>query len=228
MSLAFDYNTQRNRLIIPEYGRYVQRMVEQCVEEEDREKRTRMARAVVQTIGKLNPQLRNNENSDATFWDHLHIMAGFALDVDCPYPVPTAEDLRTKPAPVAYPKTSIRFGHYGKLVERMVEQCAAMEEGADKAAFTLMIANHMKKQFLTWNRDSVGDGAIVKDLADLGKGKLKLAPEQQLAQTDALLQAQRNGPRNAVETGRKRHNNNNGGGGGGGKKRHRNRKKNRY
>lgn len=226
MSIAFDYNTQRNHLIIPEYGRLVQRMVEECVQEEDREKRTRMARAIVQTIGKLNPQLRSNENSDRTFWDHVHVMAGFALDVDSPYPKPTAEDLKTKPQPVGYPKTAIRFGHYGKLVERMVEQCAVMEEGPEKAAFTLMIANQMKKQFLTWNRDSVGDGAILKDLADLGKGKLKLAPEQQLASTDALLQAQRNGPKNAVETGRKRHNNNNNNGGG--KKRHRNRNKKRY
>ena len=225
MSFAFDYNTQRNHLIIPEYGRLVQRMVEQCLEEEDREKRTRMARAIVQAIGKLNPQLRTNENSDRTFWDHLHIMAGLKLEVDSPYPVPTAEGLRTKPRPVAYPKTTIRFGHYGKLVERMIEQCSAMEDGAEKAAFTLMIANQMKKQFLTWNRDSVGDGAILKDLAELGKGKLQLAPEQQLANTDALLQAQRNGPRNAVEPMRRRPNSN---GGGAGKKRHRNRNKKRY
>jgi hypothetical protein len=127
---------------------------------------------------------------------------------------------------VAYPKTTIRFGHYGKLVERMIEQCAAMEEGPEKAAFTLMIANQMKKQFLTWNRDSVGDGAILKDLADLGKGELKLEPEQQLASTDALLQAQRNGPKNAVDPVRKRHKNNSGGGGN--KKRYRNRNKKRY
>ncbi len=227
MSIAFDYNTQRNHLIIPEYGRLVQRMVEHCLEEEDREKRSRLALATVQTIGKLNPQLRNNENSDRTFWDHIHVMAGFALDVDCPYPVPTEEGLKSKPEPVAYPKTTIRYGHYGKLVERMIEQCAAMEEGPEKAAFTLMIANQMKKQFLTWNRDSVGDGAILKDLADLGKGKLKLAPEQQLTNTDALLQAQRNGPKNAVDPVRKRHKNNSGGGGSN-KKRYRNRNKKRY
>lgn len=226
MSIAFDYNTQRNPLVIPEYGRLVQRMVEHTLEEGDREKRTRMARAIVQAIGKLNPQLRNNENSERTFWDHVHVMAGFALDVDSPYPVPTAEDLKSKPVPVPYPKTTIRYGHYGKLVERMVEQCAAMEEGPEKSAFTLLIANQMKKQFLTWNRDSVGDGAILKDLADLGKGKLKLPPDQQLALTDALLQAQRNGPKNAVDP-RKRQ----GSGGGGGtstKKRYRNRKKKRF
>jgi hypothetical protein len=98
MAIAFDYNTQRNTLIIPEYGRLVQRMVEQCLEEEDREKRSRMARAVVQTIGKLNPQLRSNENSERTFWDHVHIMAGFQLDVDAPFPPPSAADLHSKPA----------------------------------------------------------------------------------------------------------------------------------
>jgi hypothetical protein len=224
MSLELDYNTQRDPLVINEYGRVVHRMVQLCLEEEDRAKRSRMARAVVQTIGKLNPQLRNGENSERTIWDHVHIMAGFKLDVDSPYPMPVPEDLNSKPAPVPYPKTDIRFGHYGKLVERMIEQCAAMEDGPEKAAFSLMIANQMKKQFLVWNRDSVGDGAILKDLAEMGKGKVRLTPEQQLAPTEALLQAQRNGPRNAVDT-RKRHNN---GGGGGGKKRHRNRKKNRY
>lgn len=227
MEIPLEYNTQRDALVIPEYGRYVQRMVQLCLEEGDREKRTKMARAVVYTIGKLNPQLRNNENSDRTFWDHVHVMAGYKLDVDGPYPPPSAEERAVKPKSVAYPKTVIRFGHYGQLVERMIAECIAMPEGAGKAAFTLAIANQMKKQFLTWNRDSVGDGAILKDLAELSKGKLKLAPDQPLTSTEALLQTQRNGPRNAVETGRKRHNNNNGGGGSG-KKRHRNRKKNRY
>ena len=228
MVASLEYNTQRDALIIPEYGRYVQRMVQACMEEPDREKRTGMAKAVVYTIGKLNPQLRNNGEGERTMWDHVHVMSGYKLDVDSPFPPPSAEQRTCKPRLVAYPGKEIRYGHYGKLVERMIEQCAAMEEGPEKAAFTLMIANQMKKQFLTWNRDSVGDGAIIKDLGDLSKGKLRLAPDQQLTSTDALLQTQRNGPRNAVETGRKRHNNNNNGGGGGGKKRHRNRKKNRY
>lgn len=224
MSLDLNYNTGRDPLVIPEYGRLVQRMVKMCTEEPDRDKRSRMARAVVQAIGKLNPQLRSNENSDRTFWDHLHIMAGFQLDVDCPYPPPTAAGLNTKPRPVGYPKTEIRFGHYGKLVERMIEQCAALEEGSEKVAYTLVIANQMKKQFLAWNRDSVGDAAILKDLAELAKGKLRLAPEQQLQATDVLLQAQRNGPRNAVDNVRRRPGNGNGNN----KKRHRNRKKNRF
>ncbi|MCC6840493.1 MAG: DUF4290 domain-containing protein [Flavobacteriales bacterium] len=218
MQAELDYNTQRTPLIITEYGRHVQRMVGLCMEEQDRAKRTRMARAIVQTIGKLNPQLRSNGDSERTLWDHLHVMAEYKLDVDCPFPPPSAEERASKPAPVAYPKTEIRFGHYGKLVERMIAECIAKPEGAEKAAFTLAIANQMKKQFLVWNRDSVGDGAILKDLQELSKGLLRLAPDQQLTHTETLLQAQRNGPRNAVETMRKRNNN--------GKKRRR--KKNRY
>lgn len=223
--VSFDYNTQRPRLIIPEYGRHVQRMVEHCMGIEERDARTRSAHAIIQVIGRLNPQLRGSENMDRTLWDHLYIMSDFKLDVDGPFPKPTAEELDTKPQPVPYPKQDIKYGHYGKLVERMIAACCAKEEGPEKEAFTLLIANLMKKQFLAWNRDSVGDGIIIKDLVELSKGKLRLKPEQQLVNTDVLLQAQRQGPRNEVDLRKQRYGNQ---GGGGGKKRHRNRKKNRY
>ena len=216
-SFAFDYNTQRPRLIIPEYSRHVQRMVEHCMQVEDRDQRTRTAKAIIQVIGRLNPQLRNSENGDHTLWDHLYIMSDFKLDVDAPFPPPTAEELESKPTPIPYPSNKIRFGHYGKLVERMIDQCAEMEEGEKRDAYAHLIANLMKKQFLTWNRDTVPDGVILKDLGELSKGKLKLKEEVQLASTSDLLRAQQNGPRNEVDT-RKRQ-------GGGNKKRHRNRKK---
>ncbi|MCO6482899.1 MAG: DUF4290 domain-containing protein [Flavobacteriales bacterium] len=219
MAFDFDYNTQRPQLVISEYGRHIQRMVDLCVEESDRGKRTRMARAIVQAIGKLNPQLRGSENGDHIIWDHVHVMAGYQLDVDGPYPRPAPETRQSKPEAVPYPKTEIRFGHYGKLVERLIAECIAMEEGPAKTAFTLAIANQMKKQFLTWNRDNVGDGAIVKDLHELSKGKLRLEPDQQLLSSESILQAQRTGPRNAAEPLRKH---------GGGKKHRRNRKKKRF
>ncbi|HEY0976379.1 MAG TPA: DUF4290 domain-containing protein [Flavobacteriales bacterium] len=233
MSLDFDYNTSRPRLIIPEYGRHVQRLVELCMEENDRIQRTRVAHAIIQVIGRLNPQLRNSENGDRTLWDHLYIMSDLKLDVDGPFPKPTAEELDSRPERVPYPKQDVRYGHYGKLVESMVEACAAKEEGPEKEAFKLMIANHMKKQFLVWNRDSVGDGLIIKDLVELSKGKLRLSPDQQLTATDTLLATHRNGPRNEVDLRKQRYANNNGGGGsanggGGNKKRNRKRKKNRY
>ena len=187
----------------------------------DREQRTRTAKAIIQVIGRLNPQLRNSDNFERTLWDHLHIMSDFKLDVDSPFPRPTPEELDSKPKKVAYPQTSIKYGHYGKLVERMIEQCAAMEPGEARDAYTTTIANHMKKQFLTWNRDTVPDPVILKDLGELSKGKLKLKEDVQLTATADLLRTQQNGPRNEVDT-RKRH------GQGGGKKRNRNRKKNRY
>lgn len=229
-AVPFDYNTQRPRLIIPEYGRHVQRMVEHVMDVEDRVERTRMSHAIILVIGRLNPQLRNSENGDRTLWDHLYIMSEFKLDVDGPFPKPTAEELDTKPERVPYPKQTIRFGHYGKMVERLIATCMAKEDGGEKEALTLLIANLMKKQFLTWNRDSVGDGVIFKDLAELSKGKLLLKPDQQLTSSDALLQTQRNGPRNEVDLRKQRYGNQGGGGnsGGGGKKRHRNKRKNRY
>lgn len=221
MSLpGLDYNTQRPQLPIPEYGRNVQRMVDHVMEIADRADRTRQAKAIIQVIARLNPQLRNSDNFERTMWDHLYIMSGLKLDVDAPYPMPTPEELNSKPERVPYPQSNVRYGHYGKMVERMVEQCAEMEPGEKRDAYAELIANHMKKQFLTWNRDTVPDPVILKDLAELSKGRVKLKPETQLAHTADLLRAQQSGPRNEVDL-RKRQ----GGGGGGGKKRNRKRKK---
>lgn len=216
MTTEFDYNTQRPRLPIPEYGRHVQRMVDHCMEVEDREERTRIAKAIIQVIAKLNPQLRNSDNFERALWDHLYIMSRLKLDVDAPYPMPTEAELESKPSRVNYPQTPIRFGHYGKLVERMIADCAAMEPGEKRDAYAEVIANHMKKQFLTWNRDTVPDQLIMKDLAELSKGKVKLKEDVQLAHTADILRTQQNGPRNQVEVQRRRS---------GGKKRNRNRKK---
>jgi Domain of unknown function (DUF4290) len=224
-AVPFDYNTQRPHLIIPEYGRHVQRMVEHCLGIEEREARTRSAHAIVQVIGRLNPQLRGSENMDRTLWDHLYIMSDFKLDVDGPFPKPTAEELETKPQNIPYPKNKIRFGHYGKLVERTVDACAALPEGPEKEAAMVQVANLMKKQFLAWNRDTVGDSVIAKDLAELSKGSLALDPEQALIGTEVLLQTQRQGPRNEVDLRKQRYAS---GGGGSGKKRSRYRKKKRF
>jgi len=226
ISTPFDYNTQRARLIIPEYGRHVQRMVEHCMEIDERDKRTYCAKSIIQVIARLNPQLRNSDNFERTLWDHLYVMSEFKLDVDGPFPKPTAEELESKPKRVEYPQTKIQFGHYGKIVERMVEQCAAMEEGETRAAYTELIANHMKKQFLTYNRDTVPDLVILKDLNELSKGKLKLKKDVQLTATADIIRGQQNGPKNEVETTRKRQfNRNKGNSSGAGKKRNRNRKK---
>jgi hypothetical protein len=137
--------------------------------------------------------------------------------------MPSADELESKPERVPYPQSSIKYGHYGKMVQRMIDQCVALEDGEKKEAYTTLIANLMKKQFLTWNRDTVPDPVILKDLAELSKGKLRMKPEVQLAATADLLRAQQNGPRNEVDL--RRRPSSGGGGGGGNKKRNRNRKK---
>ncbi|MBK7556583.1 MAG: DUF4290 domain-containing protein [Flavobacteriales bacterium] len=218
--LPFDYNTQRPRLIIPEYGRHVQRMVEHCMTVEDRAERTRLAKAIIHVIGFLSPQLRNNEDGDRTLWDHLYIMSEFKLDVDGPFPKPSPEELESKPSPVPYPKTKIKYGHYGKMVERFIAKCDEMEAGPVKDHFTTVIANIMKKHFVVWNRDSISDGTIIKDLHELSGGKLRLAPDAQLVSAQDIQRLQQSGPRNVEQPQRR-------GGGGGGKKRYRNKRKNR-
>lgn len=218
---SFDYNTQRPRLIIPEYGRHVQRMVEHCMGIEDRAERTRVAKAIIAVIGRLNPLLRNSEDGDRTLWDHLYIMSDFKLDVDAPFPMPTAASLESKPDRIAYPKQKIRYGHYGKIVERFIDTVAGMKDGLEKENAIASVANLMKRQFIAWNRDSVGDEVIIKDLKELSEGRLKLADGTVLVNTADLLRTQQTGPRNDVGFERR-------GGGRNKRNRNRNRGKKRY
>jgi hypothetical protein len=218
--LSFDYNTQRPRLIIPEYGRHVQRMVEHCMTIEDRAERTKVARGIIAVIGRLNPQLRNSEDGDHTLWDHLYIMSDFKLDVDAPFPMPTPESLVTKPDKVSYPKSKVRSGHYGKIVERFIDKVAEMKDGPEKDNAMIAMGNMMKRQFIAWNRDSVGDEVIIKDLKELSDGRLRLKEDTVLANTNDILRAQQQGPRNDVGFERR-------GGGGGGNRKRKNRNRNR-
>lgn len=174
------YNGTRPQLVIPEYGRNIQKMVQYAQTLEDREERNKCARAIISVMGQLFPHLRDIEDYNHKLWDHLHIMSGFQLDVDSPYPKPDAAHLESKPERLEYPQNEIRFGHYGHYVAKMTEKCAAMEEGEEKKAFSLAIANLMKYNATNWNRNVVHDDVILKDLAILSKGKVKLEEETHL------------------------------------------------
>lgn len=173
--LAFQpYNSQRPDLIIPEYGRNIQKMVEYAMTLEDREERNKCVRAILSVMGQLFPYLRDIEDFNHKLWDHLYIMSNFKLDVDSQYPVPNPEELDSPPARIPYPQGDVRFGHYGRYVERMIDKCAVLEEGEEKQAFAYSIANLMKQNSLNWNRATVTDDVILKDLNLLSKGKIKL------------------------------------------------------
>lgn len=164
----------RPDLIIPEYGRNIQKMVEYAMTIDDREERNKCVRAILSVMGQLFPYLRDMEDFNHKLWDHLHIMSDFKLNADSPYPVPNASELDAPPARMTYPKGDVRFGHYGRYVERMIEKCIAMEEGEEKRAFSISIANLMKQNSLNWNRSTVTDDVILKDLNYLSGGKIRL------------------------------------------------------
>ena len=185
--LSVEYNTQRNRLIIPEYGRNIQKMIEHAISIKDREERNRAARAIVAVMGYLNPQIQTVVDFKHKLWDHLFIISDFKLDVDSPYPVPSRESLIAKPQRVAYPNANIKYKYYGKNIENMIRKIAEMEDGAKKDQITQNLANFMKMSYLTWNKDTVDDSTILGHLETLSDSKMKLSETAKLNHTAELL-----------------------------------------
>ena len=172
-----DYNTQQKKLIMPEYGRNVQQMIDHCVSIEDREERTRCANTIINIMGNLFPHLRDVDDFKHKLLDHLAIMSDFNLDIDYPYEIIRKENLRTKPDRIPYTLTPIRYRHYGKTLERMIKKCEDYPDGPERDQLISLLANHMKKSFLTWNKEVVDDDKIFKDLREYSHGRIDLSPE---------------------------------------------------
>ena len=171
------YNTQQEKILLPEYGRNIQRMVEHCRTIENRDERTRCAASIVAAMGNLFPQLRDNPEYKHKLWDHLAIMSDFRLDIDFPYDVVRPDSLDSKPEPILYPQQPIRWRHYGACVEHMINRAVDMPESPEREALILMLAEHMKKVMLAVNPEGVDDERIFKDLAVYSHGVIRLSPE---------------------------------------------------
>ncbi len=171
------YNTQLKKLILPEYGRNIQQMVDHCLTIEDRDERTRCAHSIIATMGNLFPSLRDTEDYNHKLWDHLAIMSDFKLDIDYPCEVVKPDELETRPEKIPYTGNHIRYRHYGKDLEMMITRAAGMEEGEERNELILLLANHMKKLMLAINKDGVDDAKIFKDLAEYSHGAIRLDPE---------------------------------------------------
>jgi len=182
-----EYNTTRGPMAIAEYGRNFQRMVEFTTTIEDREKRTQTAIFLVSVMAQMHPQVKETADFKHKLWDHLFILSGFTLDVDAPYDPPSPLTLSTKPQRLAYHDASIQYRHYGKNIALMIDKVAEMEDGPDKDMLAKAIANHMKKSYLNWNRDSVTDEVIEEQLTVLSKGGLKLKQDTRLTNTIDIL-----------------------------------------
>ena len=190
--MELEYNTQREKLIISEYGRHIQKMVDHAASLNDRVERQKMAEGIIDLMGELNPHLRDVDDFKHKLWDHLFIMSDFKLDVNSPYEKPELEKLFEKPEPLAYPNSKIRFNHYGKVVEMMIEEASEMEKGELKDKLTFAIANQMKKSYINWNRDSVEDKLIFKQLEQLSNGKLSLPEDTELTSVSVLKKGNNN------------------------------------
>jgi hypothetical protein len=162
-------------------------MIEHLLTIEDREERNKAARTVIAVMGNLNPHLRDVADFKHKLWDHLAIISDFKLDIDSPYETPTPELLLEKPKRIPYNQKSIRFKHYGHSIVLMIEKAVEMEDGEEKQDLVKMIAYHMKKSYLTWNREAVNDREILEDLVTLSKNRLELDPDLELPDTRDIL-----------------------------------------
>ena len=182
-----NYNTQLPHLIISEYGRNVQSMVDHCCTIEARDERNRCARAIIQVMGQLNPHLRDIPDFTHKLWDHLFVISKFTLDVDSPYPKPSAETFVTKPKNVSYPKGKIKYRHYGKIIADIIEKAKDFKEGEEKDVLKRTVATQLKKSYLNWNKDTVLDEVIFKHLAELSGGALKMDESEKLLDSSDLI-----------------------------------------
>ena len=170
------YNSQLKQLVLPEYGRNIQQMVDHCVTIEDREERNRCAYSIVQIMGNFFSQMRDQADFKHKLWDHLAIMSDFKLDIDYPYPVVNEANLETRPEPLHYQLENIKYRHYGKIIERMIERAAQYPEGEERDALVMLLANHMKKLIFQISKEDVDDVKIFKDLAHYSHGAIRLDP----------------------------------------------------
>jgi hypothetical protein len=183
-----EYNAERPHLLIPEYGRHLQKLIDQATIIADREERNKAAKYIIQVMGSLNPHLRDVPDFQHKLWDQIFIMSDFRLDVDSPYPIPTKDVIHLKPERLPYPQKNPKYRFYGNNIKYMIDVANSWEEGEMKNALVKVIANHMKKSYLSWNKDTVTDTVIFEHLYELSEGTLNLLQSsEELLNTNDLM-----------------------------------------
>lgn len=175
-----DYNTQRLQLKLPEYGRTIQKMVDYCCTIEDKVERTKAANAVIAIMGNMNPHLRDVVDFKHKLWDHLAIMSDFKLDIEWPYPLPDLELINKKPEKLPYSDGKFKFRHYGKFIEEVLRKINDIEEPEKKNALIELMANHMKRSYMVWKKESISDEIIFKELSIIVKNSIDIPENMKL------------------------------------------------
>ena len=182
-----EYNTIREDLIIPEYGRHIQKMINYASSRETKEERNKLANAIISVMGNLQPHLRDVSDFQHKLWDQLFIMSDFKLDADSPFEKPSKEILNAKPDPLSYPQNFPKYRFYGNNIKIMIDEAVKWDSGEMKDALVLTIANHMKKCFLNWNKDSVKDQVIFDHLYELSETNIDIRDSKEELLDSALL-----------------------------------------
>ena len=183
-----EYNTEREHLIIPEYGRHMQKMINYAKSRETKEERNKLAKSIIAVMGNMQPHLRDVPDFQHKLWDQLFIMSNFELDADSPFDKPSIELLSSRPDPLKYPQNHPKYRFYGNNIKTMIDVAITWEEGEMKEALVYTIANHMKKCFLSWNKDTVEDDVIFQHLYELSSGKINLKnSEEDLTDSTSLI-----------------------------------------
>lgn len=182
-----DYNTSRKKLLFPEYGRNVQKMVQFIKTVEDKEERTRLAHGVINIMALMHQNTRDSVDLRRKLWDHLAIMSDFLLEIDTPFPLPVKAMSNNKPKKIPYNNGKIRFPHYGRIIENMIKKATEYEEGEEKNALIEILANHMKKSYIIWNRDITSDEIIFEDMYTISGGKINVDRNLKLANVREIM-----------------------------------------
>ena len=187
-----EYNTVRENLIIPEYGRHIQKMINYASSRLTKEERNKLANAIISVMGNLQPHLRDVPDFQHKLWDQLFIMSNFKLDADSPFEKPSKEILSVKPQPLSYPQNFPKYRFYGNNIKIMIDEAVKWDEGEMKDALIVTIANHMKKCFLNWNKDSVKDQIIFEHLYELSETRIDIRDsKEELLDSSLLLRSKR-------------------------------------
>ena len=213
MVYDLEYNSERSKLFIPEYGRHIQKMVEHAIAIEDKEERNKVAKSIIAVMGNLNPHLRDIPDFQPMLWDQLFIISDFKLDVDSPYPIPSREQLAEAPESLSYPQNFPKYRFYGNNIKRMIDVAISWEKGDMRDGLVYTIANHMKKCFLNWNKDTVEDDVIFKHLFELSDGQIDMkTKDEDLTESSDLVRITASNTRKQNNTNssnyKKKHNNN--------------------
>ncbi len=204
-----NYNTDRNDIEMREYGRHLQKMVDYAVSLKDKKERQKVAINIIHLMGILNPQLRNAADYKQKLWDHIFIISDFKLDVDSPYPKPTEDTARIKPAYLPYPQKRIKLKHYGRNVESLVKKAIDMEDVDKKAIFTEIIGNFMKMAYKNWSNEEVSNDLVKEDMKSISGGELEISPDMNIESMTRNQPQQRKFSQNNRNNNNRNNNNNN-------------------